>query len=51
MFDVVVHFAAPRLPVDPTERKQELDRAVGTVRTIIDAQKPAHTVWNLITAI
>jgi len=51
MFDVVIHFAAPRLPTDPDARQQELARAVGTIRTIIDAQKPAHSVWNLVTAI
>jgi hypothetical protein len=51
MFDVVIHFAAPRLPEDPAQRQRVLEQAFGTIRTIIESQKPAHTVWNLITAI
>jgi phage tail-like protein len=51
MFDVVIHFAASRLPPDPRERQQVLNQSVGSIRAIIEAQKPAHSVWNLITAI
>ncbi|MFE9960557.1 phage tail protein [Micromonospora sp. NPDC005299] len=51
MFDVVIHFAASRLPSAASERQRVLNQAVGNIRTITDAQRPAHTVWNLITAI
>lgn len=45
-FDVVIHFAESRLPPDPhLARKQ----AVGNIQTIIEQQKPAHTLWNLVT--
>jgi hypothetical protein len=50
-FDVVIHFADSRLPADPAARQLVLAQAVGNIRTIIEDQKPAHTVWNLITAI
>ncbi len=50
-FDLVIHFAGSRLPPEPAKRKAVLDQAVGNIRTIIAEQKPAHTVWNLVTAI
>jgi phage tail-like protein len=50
-FSVVIHFADSRLPTDPASRQLVLAQAVGNIRTIIDDQKPAHTLWNLITAI
>jgi phage tail-like protein len=50
-FNVVIHFADSRLPADPDARQLVLNQAVGNVRTIIEAEKPAHTLWNLITAI
>jgi phage tail-like protein len=50
-FDVVVHFAAGRLPSDPAERRRLLDQSVGSILAVIDEQKPAHTLRNLITAI
>ncbi|SDW52634.1 Phage tail protein (Tail_P2_I) [Amycolatopsis xylanica] len=50
-FDVVIHFAQPRLPPDQDARRLVLNRAVVTIRTIVDRQKPAHTVWNLVTSI
>jgi phage tail-like protein len=50
-FDVVIHFADSRLPADPASRQLVLAQAVGNIRTIIEDQKPAHTVWDLITAI
>jgi phage tail-like protein len=51
VFDVVVNFATPRLPADPAARQRVLDHAVGSIRELVNAQKPAHTVWNLITSI
>lgn len=50
-FDVVVHFAAGRLPSDAAERRRLLDQSVGSILAVIDEQKPAHTSRNLITAI
>jgi phage tail-like protein len=50
-FDVVIHFADSRLSPDPAVRAGELSRAVGNIRTIVGQQKPAHTLWNLVTAI
>lgn len=48
-FNVVVHFAKSGLPADPDAQKLAIRQARGTVLAIIDAEKPAHTVWNLIT--
>jgi phage tail-like protein len=48
--DVVIHFANPRLSPDPATRKGEVNRAVGNIRTIVDQQKPAHTISNLATS-
>jgi phage tail-like protein len=49
--DVVVHFAEDRLPADPDERRRAMHRTVGDVLAVVDEQKPAHVVRNLITAI
>lgn len=49
--DVVVHFVRSRLPQGDAARQRVLSQAVGDLRAVIEAQKPAHTVWNLITAI
>ncbi len=51
MFTVVVHFAASRLPDETTDRARVLREAVNDVVSVVDTQKPAHTVWKLITAI
>jgi phage tail-like protein len=51
MFDVVIHFTESRLPAAAADRQRVLNQAVGNIRSIVDAQRPAHTVWNLITAI
>lgn len=48
-FDVVVHFMASRLPSDQDERDRLTAQAVGNVQTIIDDQRPAHTICNLVT--
>jgi phage tail-like protein len=48
-FDVVIHFPTDRVPTDETERMQVLSRVVGDITSVVDAQKPAHTVWNLVT--
>ncbi|WP_370941806.1 phage tail protein [Amycolatopsis sp. cg5] len=50
-FDVVIHFAQPNLPADQDARRLALNRAVVTIRAIVDRQKPAHTGWNLVTSI
>lgn len=50
-FDVVIHFAEPNLPTDPAERSSALAKAVGDIGTIVDQQKPAHTLWTLVTRI
>ncbi|WP_051969779.1 phage tail protein [Kitasatospora azatica] len=50
-FDAVIHFADPRLPSDPTERQLALNRAYGDIRTIVEQERPAHTLVNLITEI
>jgi phage tail-like protein len=50
-FGVVVHFADARLPSDPNDRATVQRQVVGNIRSIVDQQKPAHTLWNLITAV
>lgn len=50
-FDVVVHFVDSRLPSDGAERANVQRQVVGNIRTIVEQQKPAHTLWNLVTAI
>jgi phage tail-like protein len=50
-FDVVVHFAGGRLPTDPDARATVQRQVVGTIRRIVEQQKPAHALWNLVTAI
>jgi phage tail-like protein len=48
-FAVVVHFADARLPPDPDERPSVQRQVIGSVRSIVDQQKPAHTVWDIFT--
>jgi phage tail-like protein len=50
-FDVVIHFVESRLPADAAERANVQRQVVGNIRTIVEEQKPAHTLWNLVTAI
>jgi len=50
-FDVVVHFMASRLPSDEVERERVTRQALGNVRAIIDEQRPAHTIGNLVTRV
>jgi phage tail-like protein len=50
-FGVVVHFADSRLPSDPDARTNVLRQVVGNIQSIVEQQKPVHTLWNLITAI
>ncbi|GAB3258564.1 phage tail protein [Kineosporia babensis] len=49
-FDVGVHFTAARVPQDPVARKHTLQQAVGAISTIVNDQKPAHTMWSLTTS-
>ncbi len=48
-FDVVIHWPEPQLPVDPGTRRRLLGRVVSDLRAVVDEQKPAHAVWNLVT--
>jgi len=50
-FDVSIHFTRSRLPEDPDELRRVLDQAVGNISSIVDEQKPAHTLWTLATSI
>jgi hypothetical protein len=50
-FDVVVHFVDARLPADPDQRSTVQRQVVGNIRAIVERQKPAHSLWNLVTAI
>lgn len=50
-FDVVIHFVHARLPDDQDERAIVQRQVVGNVRAIVERQKPAHSLWNLVTAI
>ncbi|MGI5321062.1 phage tail protein [Actinomadura nitritigenes] len=50
-FNVVLHFAVDRLPEDETVRHRLLGTVVDNVSAIVDEQKPAHTLWELITSI
>jgi phage tail-like protein len=50
-FDVVIHFATGRLPDDPDARATVQRQVVGNIRSIVEQQKPAHALWNLVTAI
>jgi phage tail-like protein len=47
--NVVIHFARSRLPPDEDAQKLVIRQARGNVQSIIEAEKPAHTLWNLIT--
>ena len=42
---------ASRLPVDEAERDRVTAQAVGNVKAIIDEQRPAHTIGNLVTRV
>jgi len=50
-FDVTIHFTESRLPADRPARKRVLDQAVGNISAIVTEQRPAHTVWHLITSV
>jgi phage tail-like protein len=50
-FDVVIHFVDSRLPSDPDQRSTVQRQVVGNIRAIVERQKPAHSLWNLVTAI
>jgi phage tail-like protein len=50
-FGVVVHFANSRLPSDASARRNVQRQVVGNISSIVEQQKPAHTLWDLITSI
>jgi hypothetical protein len=50
-FDIVIHFTDSRLPSDPDARSLMQRKVVGNIRSIVDQQRPAHALWNLVTAI
>jgi hypothetical protein len=50
-FDLVIHFTQSRLPEDPDARVVMQRKVVGNIRRIVDQQRPAHTLWNVVTLI
>ncbi|MFF0518310.1 phage tail protein [Actinomadura nitritigenes] len=50
-FNVVLHFAADRVPADEDARRRALGNIVDNVSAIVDEERPAHTLWDLITSI
>ena len=50
-FDVVIHFVDGRLPADPQQRATVQRQVVGNIRTVVEQERPAHTLWSLVTAI
>jgi hypothetical protein len=50
-FGVVVHFADSRLPSNEDARKTVQRQVLGNIRSIVEQQKPAHTLWDWITEI
>jgi phage tail-like protein len=50
-FDVVIHFADGRLPPGQDDRRRVLRQAYGAIKAIIEEEKPAHTLANLVTEI
>ena len=50
LFEIVVHFAAARLPPENPQRQQVLHRTVLNIEAMVDEQKPAHTHWTPVTA-
>jgi hypothetical protein len=39
------------LPTDPDARSTIQRQVVGNIRGVVEQQKPAHALWNLVTAI
>ncbi|MBM2613999.1 hypothetical protein JIG36_00320 [Actinoplanes sp. LDG1-06] len=50
-FGVVLHFTDGRLPAEAKARTAVRRRVAAHIRTTVDQQKPAHTLWNLVSAI
>ena len=50
-FAVAVHFARSRLDPDDDRARTEMRRAISSVRTVVDEQRPAHVFWTLVTSI
>ncbi|MEV6115942.1 phage tail protein [Streptomyces sp. NPDC052109] len=40
--NVVIHFSAGELSVDPAQQQRELSQALGTINSIVEQHKPAH---------
>jgi hypothetical protein len=47
-FDVIVHFAADRLPRDTAERRPVVRRVLSNTRAIVERERPAHVRCNVI---
>jgi len=49
-FCVTVHFESANLPDDEQQRKRVLGRVAASIRSVVDALRPAHTLGTLIIA-
>jgi phage tail-like protein len=47
-FDVVVHFAADRLPAADAARRRVMRRVISNIRAIVERERPAHVRCNVI---
>lgn len=47
-FDVIIHFAADRLPKDDVGRRPVVRRVISNVRAIVERERPAHVRCNVI---
>ena len=50
-FGVVVHFCIQRLPQDQQKQHAVIRDIIANIRSIVDQEKPAHTLYQLITEV
>jgi phage tail-like protein len=50
-FGVVLHFCNRRLPSDPQAQQEFQYQIIADIKNIIDQEKPAHTLYQLVTEI
>jgi phage tail-like protein len=50
-FGVVVHFCIQRLPQDQLKQDAVIRDIIASIRSIVDQEKPAHTLYQLITEV
>ena len=48
-FGVVIHFCKQRFPSDPAAQQKLKYQIIADVKNIIDQEKPAHTLYQLVT--